>query len=104
MANDRAGLKSMTGYGTASVSIPSGRISVEIRTVNQRFLDVRVTAPREYGPWEAECRDAVRARVARGRVEVYVNRNAPSSGRSKVVLNATLARDYAAAWRQLKRT
>lgn len=103
MGNERAGLKSMTGYGAGSAPIPSGRVSVEIRTVNQRFLDVRVTAPREYGPWEAECRETVRGRLARGRVEVLVNRNAPPSGRAKVVLNTTLAHDYAAAWRRLKR-
>ncbi len=67
----------MTGYGSASVPIPAGRVTVEVRAVNQRFLDVRVTAPREYGPWEAECRETVRAHVARGRVEVHVSRGAP---------------------------
>src|SRR4051812_9077119 len=63
------GLRSMTGYGSATVPIPNGRITVEIRSVNQRFLDVRITAPREYAAWEATCREAVRTRVARGRVE-----------------------------------
>jgi uncharacterized protein (TIGR00255 family) len=92
----------MTGYGTAAASIPSGRVSVEIRSVNQRFLDVRVTAPREYAPWEAECRDLVRKQIARGRVEVYIGRNALPTGRSKVVLNAQAAHDYATAWRKLK--
>src|SRR5438046_1239285 len=90
------GLRSMTGYGSATVPIPNGRITVEIRSVNQRFLDVRITAPREYAAWEATCRETVRARVARGRVEVSVNRQAPASGRSKVVLDLEAAREYAA--------
>jgi uncharacterized protein (TIGR00255 family) len=62
---------------------------------------VRVTAPREYGPWEGECRDTVRAHVARGRVEVHVSRSAPPIARTHVVLNAAAAREHAAAWRRL---
>jgi uncharacterized protein (TIGR00255 family) len=96
------GLKSMTGFGTASVPLSEGRVSVEVRTVNQRFLDVRVNAPREYAAWEATCREIVRRHVARGRVEVHVSRNAPASARARVVLNLAAARDYAAAWRRLR--
>jgi len=103
MSVRRAGLKSMTGFGAAAATIPSGRVAVEVRAVNQRFLDVRINAPREYGQWEAECRETVRNYVARGRVEVYVNRGAPPSARSRVVLNLAAVRDHAAAWRQLKR-
>jgi len=95
------GLRSMTGYGSASAPIPAGRVTIEVRSVNQRFLDVRITAPREYGPWEAECRETVRAAVARGRVEVHVSRNAPPITRTHVVLNAAAAREHAAAWRRL---
>src|SRR6185295_4156466 len=95
------GLRSMTGYGSATAPIPGGRVTIEVRSVNQRGLDVRITAPREYGPWEAECRETVRARVARGRVEVHVSRNAPPITRSRVLLNAAAAREYAAAWRRL---
>jgi uncharacterized protein (TIGR00255 family) len=97
----RTGLRSMTGYGTASAPIPGGRVTVEVRSVNQRFLDVRITAPREYGSWEATCRDTVRAQVARGRVEVHVSRSAPPIARAHVVLNAAAAREHAAAWRKL---
>ena len=97
----RAGLGSMTGYGSATASIPGGRVTVEVRSVNQRFLDVRVTVPREYGAWEAVCRETVRAQVARGRVEVHVSRSAPPIGRTRVVLNTDAAREYAAAWRRL---
>ncbi|MBI3768038.1 MAG: YicC family protein [Deltaproteobacteria bacterium] len=91
----------MTGYGSAAAPIPGGRVTIEVRSVNQRFLDVRVTAPREYGPWEAECRETVRAHVARGRVEVHVSRGAPPIARTHVVLNPAAAREHAAAWRRL---
>jgi len=95
------GVRSLTGFGTAAAASPGGRLTIELRSVNQRFLDVRVTAPREYAPWEATCREIVGKEVARGRVEVYVNRNAPARGRTRVVLNTEAARDYAAAWRKV---
>jgi uncharacterized protein (TIGR00255 family) len=99
----RRGLRSMTGYGAASAPIRSGRVTVEVRSVNQRFLDVRVSAPREYGSWEESCREIVRQHVARGRVELFVGRVAPPSARWRVVLNVAGARDHAAAWRRLTR-
>src|SRR5258706_4385326 len=97
----RKGLRSMTGYGSAAAPIAGGRLTVEVRSVNQRFLDVRITAPREYGPWEAECRETVRAQVARGRVDVHVSRGAPPIARTRVILNTAAAREHAAAWRRL---
>ena len=95
------GVRSMTGYGSAVGTIPGGRLTIELRSVNQRFLDVRVTAPREYAAWESTCRELVAKSVARGRVEVYVSRNAPARGKTRVVLNVEAARDYAAAWKRV---
>jgi uncharacterized protein (TIGR00255 family) len=94
---------SMTGFGTATVALPDGRITIEVRSVNQRFLDVRISAPREYAVWESACRDTVRRRVARGRVEVHVSRAAPSSARTRVIVNLAAAREHAAAWRRLRK-
>jgi len=101
MTKTARGVRSMTGYGAAAEAIAGGRLSIELRSVNQRFLDVRVTAPREYAPWEATCRELVGKHVARGRVEVYVSRNAPARGRTRIELNVAAARDYAAAWRRV---
>jgi uncharacterized protein (TIGR00255 family) len=100
MTKTARGVRSMTGFGAAAAAIPGGRLTIELRSVNQRFLDIRVTAPREYAPWEATCREIVGKQVARGRVEVHVSRNAPARGRTRVVLNVEAARDYAAAWRK----
>lgn len=93
----------MTGYGTAAAPLPAGRVTIEVRSVNQRFLDVRVNAPREYAAWESAARDTVRRRVERGRIEVHVGRNAPSGARTRVVVNLEAAREHAAAWRRLRR-
>ncbi len=101
MKKSARGVRSMTGFGAAGAAITGGRLTIELRSVNQRFLDVRVTAPREYAPWEATCREIVGKHVARGRVEVYVGRNAPSRGQTRIVVNVQAARDYAAAWKRV---
>src|SRR3989442_710052 len=71
----------MTGYGAGRADAPTARVTVEIRSVNQRFLDVRIVAPREYAAWEREMRDRVRAVAQRGRVEVSVARAAVAARR-----------------------
>src|SRR5438552_13271254 len=94
----------MTGYGAGRADAPSARVTVELRSVNQRFLDVKIMAPREYAPWEREVRDRVRAVAQRGRVEVTVARAALAARRRyAVAVRAELARAYVAAARQLRR-
>ena len=98
-------MRSMTGFGAASTDTPAARITVEVRSVNQRFLDVKVTLPREYAAWERELRARVRAVAERGRVELTVARAAaPGRRRYRVVVRTELARAYAAAARDLART
>ena len=63
---------SMTGYGTGSVQKDETTVTVEIRTVNHRFLDLQVRVSREYLFLEAEAQQIVRNFLDRGRVEVNV--------------------------------
>jgi uncharacterized protein (TIGR00255 family) len=92
----------MTGYGSSESLEPAVGITVEIRSVNHRYLDVKITAPREYGPWEAEIRRAVASTVGRGRVEVYVGRTA-GAGKSNVALRRDVAAAWVKAWKRLKK-
>jgi uncharacterized protein (TIGR00255 family) len=94
----------MTGYGAATADAPTARIGVEIRGVNQRFLDVKVALPREYAAWEGEIRDTVRTAAERGRVDVAVIRTPVAARRRyRVGVREELARGYVAAARQLGR-
>ncbi|TMA48938.1 MAG: DUF1732 domain-containing protein [Deltaproteobacteria bacterium] len=95
-------MKSMTGYGAGSAEAPAARVAVEIRSVNQRFLDVRVTAAREYAAWEREIRSRVQAVAQRGRVDVTVART-PVAARRRyaVTVRMELARAYVQAGREL---
>lgn len=98
-------MRSMTGYGTASADAAGARVTVDVRGVNQRFLDVRVAAPREYAAFETELRDRVRAVAQRGRVEVTVTRTPVAGARRWAVgVRRELARAYVDAARDLART
>ncbi len=94
----------MTGYGAGSAEVPTARVTIEVRSVNQRFLDVKVSGPREYAAWERDLRDRVRAVAERGRVEVTVAR-APVAARRRYVVSVRveLARAYVRAARTLAR-
>jgi uncharacterized protein (TIGR00255 family) len=99
-------VKSMTGFGAATAPLGArsrGFISVEVKSVNQRFLDLKLSLPKEYAGWEGEVRKAVQDRVGRGRVEVYVGRSAAGNERVRVEIDEDLARAYVDQWRRLKR-
>jgi uncharacterized protein (TIGR00255 family) len=66
-------MRSMTGFGVGDVSLPEGRVVAEIRSVNQRFLDVRARLPRELADLALFAEQVARERIRRGRVELYVH-------------------------------
>src|SRR5580658_4718725 len=63
-------MRSMTGFGLGEVALGSGKLAVEIRGVNHRFLDVRVRVPRELGDMATFIEQIARERLTRGRYEV----------------------------------
>jgi len=98
-------MRSMTGYGSGRADAPAARLTVEVRGVNQRFLDVKVAAPREYAAWESELRARVRAQAERGRIELTVTRiPVAAKRRYRVAAQRELARAYVAEARALGRT
>jgi uncharacterized protein (TIGR00255 family) len=96
-------MRSMTGFGAASATIPGGRVSAEVRSVNHRFLDARVVLPREYAQWEGDLRELVRTVAARGRVELVVSRAASGDNRFRVEVHREVAREYVKVLRRLRK-
>ncbi len=95
-------MRSMTGYGQAQWQRAGRSVSVEVRAVNQRFLEVKLNMPREYFPWEAELRALVQEHVARGKVDISIFRGGANGGHMTVEANVALAKEYVAAWRKLQ--
>ena len=89
--------RSMTGYGAGTAETPDYRVTVEIKAVNQRFLEIAPHMPRAFGAWENDLRDLIRTRVARGKLDVYVSFEERSEKRYAVHVNEGLARAYYAA-------
>lgn len=80
-----APLRSMTGFGRAEAAFPGGRLSVEVRSLNARFLDLAVRLPAPDAELEDAMRRAVRKAVSRGRVEVHVDwETAPGERRLRI--------------------
>jgi uncharacterized protein (TIGR00255 family) len=96
----------MTGYGQARSPHGSRPLTVEIRAVNQRFLEIKLNMPREYLPWEADLRTRIQTQVARGKIDVAIGRGSGNSSDPESVAvepNVPLARAYVEAWRELQR-
>ena len=92
-------VKSMTGYGRSRETLHQRDITVEVRSVNNRFLDCTVKMPRAYVFAEDAVKTRVRSAVSRGKVDVF---DASAADVSVVTVNEPLARGYFQALTQLK--
>ena len=77
----------MTGYGQAEGTVGALRVVVDVRTVNHRFFSPSIKLPGAFGRWEAEVREAMRLKVARGHVTL--------TARSERLTESALAIDEA---------
>jgi uncharacterized protein (TIGR00255 family) len=96
-------MKSMTGYGSGGAAFPGGRISIELRTVNHRFLEIKMPLPREFMPWEGEFRTALTAALQRGRVEMTLTVVGRPTKAYTIQPNLELARAYHKALQRIYR-
>ena len=94
-------IKSMTGYGRAQGSFSGGQIQVEIKSVNNRYLDCGVKLPRVYAFAEEAVKSLVQHTISRGKVDVFISINAAGAQNVKISLNAPVVEGYLAALRQL---
>ncbi len=94
-------VKSMTGYGRAKQSRNGRDITVEVRSVNNRYLDCTVKMPRSYIFAEDAIKAKVQKAASRGKVDVFVTVESLGAEESVVVVNELLAKSYVAALAQL---
>lgn len=80
---------SMTGYANASTELDSGSLTLELRAVNHRYLDIQLRMPDELRSLEGTLREAIAAQLQRGKVECRIN-YAVRSGQGGAVLNRDL--------------
>jgi uncharacterized protein (TIGR00255 family) len=91
----------MTGYGRGEAADADRRITVEIKSVNNRYCDVQIRMPRVLSALEARAREMAASRVARGKIDVYITYEDRSPDANRISCDTGLAHAYTAALRDL---
>ena len=94
-------IKSMTGYGRAVETVNGREFTVELRSVNNRYLDCSVKLPRSVSFAEEAVKQAVKQSVSRGKVDVFITIKSENSDDTKITLNTSVLEGYLAAMRQM---
>ena len=94
-------IKSMTGYGRAVATVNGREFTVELRSVNNRYLDCSVKLPRSLSFAEETVKQAVKASISRGKVDVFISVRSEGGEEVKVSLNSNVLAGYLAAMRQM---
>ena len=94
-------VKSMTGYGRAVETVNGREFTVEIRSVNNRYLDCTVKLPRLLTFAEDAVKQAVKAEISRGKVDVYIGIHSEAGEEAKISLNTNMVEGYLAAMKQM---
>src|ERR1700679_3567040 len=93
--NQRQRMKSMTGYGRGECSKRGFKVTVEVSSVNRKQTEIAVNLPRDLEVLEAQIRDQINRRVARGRLTVRVSLHAAEKSEGAIRINHELAKTYA---------
>ena len=94
-------IKSMTGYGRAVQTFENREITVEIRSVNNRYLDCSVKLPRVFGFAEDSVKAKVKEEISRGKVDVFISVNITAGSDMKISLNRPVLEGYLSAMRTI---
>ena len=96
-------ISSMTGFGRAQVSKDGIDVSVEIKSLNSRFLEINLRLPAIVQPKEFEIRELIRKRISRGKITVTIDFKVDPFVRSPIEVNFDFVGAYVKVLRELKR-
>ena len=95
-------IRSMTGYGRKDVGDAESRFTIEVRSLNNRYLDIQVKTPRSLTVLESGIKKAVQDRFSRGRFDVFISRNGDREKNGKLTVDEALVSQYIGILRDLK--
>ena len=96
-------VKSMTGFGRATSEEGIERIfSLEMKSVNHRYLDMNIRMPRSMVSLEEKIRNIISSKLSRGKVDIFINYKDYAKNQGVAVLNEDLAKSYVNSLEQLK--
>ena len=93
---------SMTGYGKGTYSCENAEVTCEIKTVNNRYLDLAIKMPRQFFSYEAELKELVKEKITRGHAEILISYQDKREKGAAFEVNLALAKAYAKAAQEVK--
>lgn len=96
-------IKSMTGFGRAELIDEEKRITVEMKSVNHRYLDVNMRMPKKFSVFEASIRSLLKEYIQRGKVDVFITCEDYTQSRVSVKYNREIAQQYLGYLQEMNR-
>ncbi len=97
-------LRSMTGFGRYELTEKQFKISVEMKSVNHRYLDLSIKMPKRFNCFESAIRNQMKQDVQRGKVDMYISFEDYSEDRVSLKFNRSLAEEYMGYFREMEET
>ncbi len=94
-------LKSMTGFGRYEAVTDAYKLSVEMKAVNHRYLDLSIKMPKKFNYFEASIRTLLKKYIQRGKVDLFINYEDYTEGNLSLKYNKALAAEYMHAFQQM---
>ena len=94
-------IRSMTGYGRAQMTVDTMSITVELKSVNHRYLEFSSRVPRNYGFLDEKLKSFISSKVSRGKIECYVSIENLEDDSVEILVNHSLASSYLNAYKEL---
>lgn len=95
---------SMTGFGRYEAVTEQYKMTVEMKSVNHRYLDLSIKTPKKLNMFEAPIRNLVKNDVGRGKVDMFITYEDYTDGRMSLHYNEDVAREYMNVFRQVEET
>ena len=96
--------KSMTGFGRAEYSTETEKLTVEIKSVNHRYLDVTLKLPRKLNALDLQIRQKVKAFANRGKIDIFITHDLSDGEDTAVIYNQGIAAQYVQFGKQMSET
>lgn len=94
-------LKSMTGFGRSEIVTDECKISVEMKSVNHRYLDLGIKMPKKFNYFEAAIRNLLKGYIQRGKVDLFISYEDYTEGNVSLRYNRQLAAEYMQAFNEM---
>ena len=94
-------VRSMTGYGRETSESVQWKVTVEMKSVNNRFLDITVKMPKQYNPLEDSIKKEISAVLNRGHVDAYITVEEVGERKQSIAVDMDLALDYCRAMKEI---